>query len=557
MLRELVVENLGVIQRADLELGAGSNALTGETGAGKTLVVSALGLLLGARAERSLIRHGAAEARVEARFCLDADHPALASLRETELLGPDETEVVVTRSVVEGGGKARINGHIVTVSTLVALAPALVEIAGQHEHQRISSPKDQTMLLDHFVGSDATALRREVGAAVRAAARALREAEELESGERERQRELDVLRFEISEIAAVEVSEGERQTLVAEARRLEHAETIGAAAARARSHLDDEGGAAALARAAAGFVGEAVDRDPGLGPLAERLTSAALEMDDVALELARVTPTIDPVALAEVRDRIGAIDSLLRKYGDDEREILSYKERSENRATELEAAAGGAETARREAMLQQEHARELAGTLSELRREAAPRLATEIGRMLSSLAMDTSAFTVSVEETDLHEGGLDRVEMLLGLEGQPALPISKVASGGELSRLALALRLATGASSGFASTLVFDEVDAGVGGAAARSVGRCLAELATTGDVQVVVVTHLPQVAAFADTHLRVVRSTTAAGSSSAVVERLEAEARLEELSRMLAGLPESDRAREHAQELLDIAASA
>lgn len=203
MLKELIVENLGVIERVELELEGGSSALTGETGAGKTLVVSALGLLLGARAERSLIRSGAREARVEARFLLAPDHLALGKLRSYDLVGPNDGEVIVTRSIAEGGGKVRINGRSVTVATLVELAPALVEIAGQHEHQRITSPRDQLMLLDSFAGPDAMRLRAEVATAVRAAASAVTRADELEAGERERTRELDILRFEISEIEGI------------------------------------------------------------------------------------------------------------------------------------------------------------------------------------------------------------------------------------------------------------------------------------------------------------------------------------------------------------------
>lgn len=557
MLKELVVENLGVIERAEVELASGSSALTGETGAGKTLVVSALSLLLGGRSDRSLIRHGAAQARVEARFALGSGHPALTVLETADLVDAGADELVVSRSIAEGGGKVRINGRLATVATLAEIGPALVEIAGQHEHQRITSAADQLLLVDSFAGPRALALRNEVGASVRAAAAAVRRAEALEAGERERERELDVLRFETAEISAAALREGEREELISQADRLEHAETIAEAVAMARSHLDEDSGAAGSVRLAADALGKAAELDPALEGLTRRLLSAAVELEDVSLELARATPSADPETLEGVRERIGEIDRLRRKYGDTEAEILAYLEKGSSRALELETATEDVEVARREAAAETARARELATKLSSIRREAAPRLAAAVNGILATLAMTSSTLEVAVQDAELYEGGVDKVELRVGSTGHPSRPIGKIASGGELSRLALALRLATGRSAGFASTLVFDEVDAGVGGEAARAVGACLAELARASGAQVIVVTHLPQVAAAADAHMRVVRTSAEDGSISAVVEPLDRAARVEELSRMLAGLPDSDTARDHAQELLDIAKSA
>lgn len=557
MLTELLVENLGVIERAEVELGGGSSALTGETGAGKTLVVSAVGLLLGARADRSLIRHGAREARVEARFSLTAGHECLARLRDAGLADGDTTEVLVSRSIADGGGKVRINGRLATVGTLAEVGPTLVEIAGQHEHQRVTSAADQLLLLDSFAGADALALRDEVAVAVRVGAAAARRAAELEAGERERERELDVLRFETGEIASAELREGERDELLAQAGRLEHAEAITQAMVSARGALDGDSGATALVRDAAEALTGAAERDPAIAPLSKRLVSAALELEDVSLELARAVPSPDPETLEGIRHRLSEIDRLRRKYGDTESEILAYLQRRSARALELEATTDDIAAARSRATAERKRAEDLAERLSALRREAAPRLATEVTRILSMLAMTSSALEIALEDAPLYEGGVDKVELRLASAGHPGRSLSKIASGGELSRLALALRLATGRVGGFASTLVFDEVDAGVGGEAARAVGACLAELARSSGMQVIVVTHLPQVAAAADAHLRVVRSSAADGSVSAQVEPLTKTARIEELSRMLAGLPDSDTARDHAQELLDIATSA
>ena len=556
MLRDLVVENLGVIERADLELSQGSSALTGETGAGKTLLVSAMGLVMGDRSDRSLIRHGAREARVEARFELPEGHAALAALREQDLLDPDEREVVVVRTVAEGGGKVRINGRLAAVSVLAELAPWLVEIAGQHEHQRLSSRKQQLALLDGFAGARAVELAGRVTEAVRLAARARAEAERLEAGERERARELDSLRREIAEIEAADIREGESAELKAEAGRLEHSAAITEAIVAARSALEREGGGVDRIREAASVVEKIVDLDPGLAPLVARLTSATLELEDVAQELGARTPNIDPGTLEETRRRLGVLDGLHRRFGDDDADVLAYLTAARERGARLENASLDIERTRSQAEETEVQARVLAEELSKIRRGAAERLRMEVEGLLAGLAMGSTTVELAIEPRDLYEGGLETVELRVASPGQVPRPISKVASGGELSRIALALRLASGASSFFPSTMIFDEVDAGVGGEAARAVGKALADLARRTGVQVLVVTHLPQVAAFADSHHRVQKSITG-GSTTARVERLVDDERVAELSRMLAGLPDSERAREHAQELLEMASGA
>ena len=556
MLRDLVVENLGVIERADLELSQGSSALTGETGAGKTLLVSAMGLVMGDRSDRSLIRHGAREARVEARFELPDGHPALAALREQDLLDPDERELVIVRTIAEGGGKVRINRRLAAVSVLAEVAPWLVEIAGQHEHQRLGSRKQQLALLDGFAGARALELAGRVAEAVRLAARARAEAERLEAGERERARELDALRREIGEIETADIRDGESAELKAEASRLEHSAAITEAIVASRSALEREGGGVDRIREAAAVVEKVVERDPDLAPLVARLTSATLELEDVAQELGARIPNMDPGALEETRRRLGVLDGLHRRFGDDDSDVLAYLAAARAKAERLENATLDIERARTQAEETEAEARRLAEELSGIRREAAARLRADVEGLLAGLAMGSTTVEVAIEPRDLYEGGLETVELRVASPGQVPRPIAKVASGGELSRIALALRLASGASSSFASTMIFDEVDAGVGGEAARAVGQALADLARRTGVQVLVVTHLPQVAAFAGSHHRVQKSVTD-GSTTARVERLVDDERVAELSRMLAGLPDSDRAREHAQELLEMASGA
>lgn len=561
MLIELVVEGLGVIDRAELDLEPGCSALTGETGAGKTLVVAALGLLVGGRSDRALVREGAAEARIEGRFVVGRDHAAVELARARGYLDEDDedegqggVEIVMARTVAaRGGGRARVNGHLVTVAALAELGENLVEIAGQREAQGIGAPVRQRLLLDSFAGPGALTTARGVAQAVRAAASAERELNALRSSESDRERELDLIRYEIGEIAGAGLREGEYAALVAGANRLEHAESIALALERAAEALRREDGAADALSSAQSDLESAARLDPSFEELAGRLEAASLEVTDVATELSRAVVAPDPEALEETRQRLDAIARLRRKYGDTESEILSYLERKRGRADELESAGSSAER------LQDAHrelvgrAGDLASSLRDMRAAAAPKLEKAMEVTLASLALDGARFEVAIDERDLYEGGVDAVEMRVSANpGEPPRPVARVASGGELSRIALALNLLT--SPPGAQTMVFDEVDAGVGGRAAQSVGRALADVATKMDAQVLVVTHLPQVAAFADTHFRVSKETGDRRASSLVV-RVEGPERIDELSRMLAGMPESERAREHAKELLDRAA--
>lgn len=554
MLSELVVENLGPIAGADIVLRPGSSALTGETGAGKTLLVTAVTLLAGGRADRGIVRDDAAEARVEGRFVIPARHPAVSLLESRDLLeeARDPVEVVITRTISASGSRARVNGRLVPVAVLAELGPALVEIAGQHEHHRLSSPRAQREILDVFSGAPTVDLASEISSDVRELARLERELDDLRSGERERTRELDVLGFEIDEIEEAGIRVGEFSELTAEATRLEHAEDLSAALLAAVEDVNGDRGAVEHTASAFAHLQRIAEKDPSLAPFIERLAAASEELRDVGLELSGRVQEPDPGALAVIRDRLGELARLLRKYGDDEQQILDYLARSTARAEDLSSqtnSIGDLETA---VVRLRSDASEKAAGLSRARKKAAGSLEKEIAALLGELAMPGSRFVVRMEDTELYEGGTDAVvfEVATG-PGEKTRPLTKVASGGELSRIALALHLvATGST---AQTMIFDEVDAGVGGAAARAVGEALARLGRDG-AQVLVVTHLPQVAAFADSHYRVQRHD--AETRDVTVERVEAADRVEELSRMLAGLPESERAREHAQELLDLAAA-
>jgi DNA repair protein RecN (Recombination protein N) len=556
MLTELSVQALGVIDRAEISLAGGCSALTGETGAGKTLLVAAMGLLLGGRADRALVREQASEALVEGRFVLPPEHPAVGALAARGVVEVDgeDVEVVISRTVsADGRGKARINGRLVPVSVLTEVGPALVEIAGQHEHHRLGSSAYQRALLDAYSGAETVRLAHEVRDTVRAAAAARRELEELKAGIRARERELDVLRYEAEEISAAGLTRGETGRLMDEARRLEGAETIARAVALAMDRLDGEGGASENAADAARSLRAAAEADRALAALADRVEAAAIELSDVAGELATRIVAPDAEQLEEVRQRIDVIARLRRKYGDTDEDVLDHLERAEKRIAELEALDEGIGQREENVRELEAKASELATDLRRRRLDAAPRLEKELIATLEELSLPGARVEVAVDQADMHDGGLDDVRFLVSLNrGEGMRPLAKVASGGELSRLSLALGLLT--TAGSVPTMVFDEVDAGVGGATAHSIGRALSNLARASGIQVLVVTHLPQVAAFADEQHRILKSVEGDRTRS-VVERVVGEARVDELSRMLAGLPESDRAREHAQELLELAA--
>ena len=555
MLENLVVENLGVIEHAEVSFERGSSAVTGETGAGKTLVVAAVGLLLGDRAEKVLVREGASQARVQGRFVLEGGHPALRELASRGLVEVEDapTEVVITRTVpVSGSATARINGQLVTAAVLSDVGLSLVEIAGQHEHGRVSDQGWQRSTLDAYAGPDALLAAVAVADHWRQTLHARRLLDELVSNRRARERELDVVRYEIREIEAAALDPDEEDRLVVEAGRLEQAESIGTGLSTAVELLAGEGGAQDQVARASAEVESLTRVDPGVVELSTRLEQAQVEIADVAAELSGRVLAPDPAALETARDRLGLIARLKRKYGDSVSDVLRYLEQARARRDELESADEDTERWAAETEHHSRAAMQEARKLHDARAAAATKLQKEVEGVLDRLALGGARFEINLAERELYEGGLETIEFLVAANpGESPRPISKVASGGELSRIALALHLLTAAAG--ATTMVFDEVDAGVGGQAAQTVGRALADLAGDGR-QVLVVTHLPQVAAFADAHYRVVKSFESS-RSSADLERVRGDERVAELSRMLAGLPSSERAHEHAQELLDLAA--
>jgi DNA repair protein RecN (Recombination protein N) len=528
MLVELRVRDLGVIEDISLVLGPGMTALTGETGAGKTLVVEALDLLLGGRPDPTLVRSGAAEAFVEGRFVTEPDGAEA------------ETETILTRSIPSTGrSRAWVDGRMATQTVLAEAGGELVDLHGQHAHQSLLEASHQRAALDQFAGVDTAALT-----AARARVRNLdAEIRELGGDERERAREADLLRYQLEEIKAASIAgPDEDELLQVEQARLSDSTGLREAATAAVGELDAEqsGVLDALGRAVAHLEG----REP-FAQLEIRARGIQADASDLVSDLRNVTETWDddPQRLAEVSQRRGSLAELRRKYGADLGEVIEYAEKVEGRLIELES------TGDRLAKLMEERAgaatdlAKVEARIQKQRRKAAPKLAAIVEENLRTLAMPSATIEVSVGE----EAAGDEVRFLLSANpGEPVQPLSKVASGGELARAMLALRLVV---AGGRPTLVFDEVDAGIGGAAAEAVGRALGSLGRRH--QVLVVTHLPQVAAFAESQF-VVEKSVDRGRTRAVLHRVEAEERVEEMARMLSGRPASESGRRHARELLE-----
>ena len=553
MLTELVVENLGVIDRAEVAFDAGTTALTGETGAGKTLVVTALGLLAGGRADRVMVRAGEEAARVEGMFVVDVGHPAVAQLEDPAETTDGRVEIVLSRTVSQDGRtRARVNARIVTLNALAAIGSELIEIAGQNEHHRLGAPHEQRALLDQFAGPDVVASAMDVASKVGALRAARSRLDELTAGERERLREVDILRFEIAEIEAVAPASGETDDLTGHAARLEHAEVLATGLQSVVNALKGEGGAGDALASARATLEPLAGRDPGLEPLIARLRDGEIEIADIAGELAGRVMAPDARGLEETRARLDALNRLHRKFGPDDDAVLAHLARAQERLAEITAASDDIDTLSKKVEEMERETAAAAERLSKARCAAAPELARAVEGVLHELAMGGAMFEVAIEERDLYEGGIDSVAFNVAANpGEAPKPLAKVASGGELSRISLALKLVSARSP--AATTVFDEVDAGVGGQAAQAVGSKLSQLAGDIGSQVLVVTHLPQVAAFANHQFRI-RKIESVGRSGSSIERVEAGERVGEITRMLAGLPDSERGRAHARELLEMA---
>jgi DNA repair protein RecN (Recombination protein N) len=529
VLTDLHVRDLGVIEDLSIEFGPGMTALTGETGAGKTLVVEALQLVLGGRANQGMVRAGAGEALVEARFVVGE--------------GEGEREVVLARSVpAEGRSKAWVDGRMAPLAALGEVAAELVEIHGQHEHRALVAAGAQRDVLDAFAGTDLSRLR-----AVRSQLRALDEAlAGLGGDEQQRAREADVLRYQVEEIAAAHIEDADEESaLRREEDRLADASAYRDAALEALELIEpaegDGGALELLGRAGAALSGrEAFDH------YRERVAAASVDLSDLARSVRDELDgwEDDPQRLGIVQERRRLLAELRRKYGEDLAAVMAYATEGVARLAALEDAQGQAARLQAEHELRRAALAEAEAAVRSVRARAAGELGRLVGERLASLAMAGARLEVRVAP-----GGTgEPVELALGANvGEPVQPLARAASGGELARAMLAIRLV---GLGGPQTMVFDEVDAGVGGAAALALGEALHEVGRQR--QVLVVTHLAQVASQADAQISVVKQESR-GRTVTTALTVSGEDRVTELSRMLSGHPGSDVARAHARELLGV----
>jgi DNA repair protein RecN (Recombination protein N) len=573
MIEEIRIASLGVIDESVLELGPGLNVVTGETGAGKTMLVTALGLLLGARADAGAVRTGARAARVEGIVTVPDPDGALAQ-RADELGATveDGTLVLARQLSAEGRSRAFIGGASVPVVALQGIADHLVAVHGQSDQHRLLQPEAQRLAVDGFAGDDVRSLKASMARDYASLREVEAELAVVIGAARERARETDLLRLGLAEIDVVDPQSGEDTLLASEESRLGFADTLrtGAEAAREALSSDTEGPDALSAVSAARRALESVrEYDADAGRLSDRVAEVSYLLSDVAADVASYASALetDPARLAVVSERRAALTALTRKYGETIDEVLAWAVASAERLLELDDSENRVEALRAERATLRGELAVTAEKLSAARELAAGRLSEAVTDELTALAMPHARIEIRIGRTQdpggleiagecwrFNSSGVDQIEILLAANtGSEPRPLNKGASGGELSRVMLAIEVVLAGTSPV-PTFVFDEVDAGVGGKAAVEVGRRLAALA--GSAQVLVVTHLPQVAAFADRHVVVQKSSDGRVTTSGL-EVLDDAGRVRELSRMLAGLEESETAMAHAQELLDVAQQA
>lgn len=565
MLKELRIENLLLIERAELTLGPGMNAFTGETGAGKTMLAHAIDLLLGGKSKHGIVRPGASEAYVEGLFELPAgllDQPEFAEFRD-RLADPDLREVALARRVTpEGRTRAYVEGRSATAADLRLLGGAMVAFYGQHEHRKLTLSGAQLAILDAYTGGVAGAAfsrqLAELKALHREASELSARLAELELVDGRRERELGLIEFELAEIEELAPDAAEEAALATERDRLRAVDQLRLAGESALAALEDEdaampGGAGAsslLATAAAGLQTPA-GADEELDLLAGRTEALALEMQDLIGELRAYCSGLsaDPERLAQLEDRLGSYERLKRKHGGNVDDVLAHAERCREDRDRLAGAAEGIEQAAARLAELADRQSTLAADVSKARRKAAPKLAAAVRQRLAALALEGATFSVELEprvDGVGATGGDDVQFMIAPNPGIAPANLRETASGGELSRVMLAL-LTTGESGGD-QTLVFDEIDAGIGGHTARAVGEQLRELGRSR--QVICITHLPQVAAAAERHFQIEKSA-AGGDAVTRVLTLKDDEVLDELCRMLGAASDDEAARRHASDLL------
>jgi DNA repair protein RecN (Recombination protein N) len=552
MLLEIRIRNFAVIESVTVLFGPGLNVLTGETGAGKSMLIDAILLLRGARAQSDVIRADTETATVEAVFRVEPRSPVAVALEEAGLAVEDDQLVVRRELSRSGRHRAFVNDSPVTVGLLERLGDQLVEVHGQHEHQRLLEPARQLELLDRF--ADAEDLRERVAGLVTKYRAARGEVERARAATRDRAQREDLLRFQLSELDAARLRPGEEEELRQERKRAQNAERLQSGLVEAAALLEDEqDSATARLHRGTRLLQDLGRVDPAFTGPVEALDGARALLEDAlaAIRSLRDAVCVQPGRLEAIDERLDALTRLKRKYGDTEEAMLRFRDEA---VAELDRLSRHEEIlAEQERLLAELHAElaEAAGGLSDRRRAAAERLGPAAERELRALGMERAVFRITLDRGPLEEvgtRGLDRVEFRLSTNpGEEVRPLARVASGGELSRTMLALKTVL-AKADRVPTMIFDEVDAGIGGRVASVVAEKLA--AAAAGRQVLCVTHLAPIAARAHHHVRVVKSVRA-GRTRVGADALSGDARVDEIARMLAGDKLTDTARRHARELL------
>jgi DNA repair protein RecN (Recombination protein N) len=554
MLQELRIKNFAIIDELTLSFSKGFNILTGETGAGKSIILNAVQLLLGDRAIEELIRSSEEEASVEALFDISGNRKVKEKIKEKgqRLYRIGEEDSLLVRRVISrsGRGKAFINGNLATLGMLSEIGEELLSIYGQHEHQSLQRVETHVDILDEFGGlSD---LRKEFQELFQKFASLSEEVKRIREEKEKRARERELMAFQSREIESAGVRIGEEEALKEERRVLAHAKKLTDFANTSEETLySNEGSAIERIQSILTQGREVMAIDPSLSQPLKSLEGALIQLEEVSIALRDYSKRIEvnPMRMEEVESRLEEIDRLERKYGTTEEEILRFKERvdealrsftsDEERLFQLES---GLDPLRGEVTA-------LAKRLSKERKRVASELKRSVEKELGSLGMKKTTFEVHIEEMPLSPKGMDQVEFLISPNiGEEVKPLAKIASGGELSRIMLAMKRIL-AKVGGTQVLIFDEVDAGIGGAIAEVVGRKLRELSKHH--QVICVTHLPQIASFADKH-HSVKKEVRAGRTVTAVDPLEKEAIVEEIARMLGGVKVTEKTRAHAKEMIE-----
>ena len=556
MLVECTIRNFAVIEYVQVRFHRGFHVITGETGAGKSMIIDALGLAAGGRVSADFVRHGADRAEIECVFDLPADHPVYDFLRQSEIAA-DPDEYLIIRREVSASGKsaARINGQAVTLSLLREIGDWLIHIHGQHEHQALFYPEHQLRLLDLYGGAELAEALEAFRKSYRGYMETVRLCEEWENNQKQNIQMLDLYRFQIEEIASAALRPGEEAELEDERRKLAHAEKLMLQAGEAYECLNGQRGALGAIGTAMQRLEEAARHDPSLSPLAEQIAGAYYTLEDAAFQLRdyREDIEINPERLDAVEKRLDLIANLRRKYGETVTDILDYLERIRRQVEQTENYEETVEKLRRQAEEQREETAKRAERLTLLRKRAAERLAGKVTEELKELHMEKTEFEIAVRPRGAWSDiGADEVEFLISPNpGEPLRPLHKIASGGEISRMMLALKTVLAEAESI-PVLVFDEVDTGVSGRAAQAIAEKMARLAA--GCQVFSITHLPQVACMADHHY-LIEKHVAEGRTATVVTPLEGGGRIRELARMLGGVEVTETTERHAAEMLDMAA--